>query len=170
MKYFNKHILLLALVFIVQNVSSQAIKGTFAIKNIETGKLLRPKDASKSDGAPIVMYNPVNWKCMTWDFQHVEDNTYQLENLFSGKTFQAEDKVLQTGSLLEQAPIKKGSDLQSWEFVEVKKDIYLIKLKGNDKYLTPVDENGATNSRVALEEKMNGNLQHWTIYMQNPSF
>ena len=54
--------------------------------------------------------------------------------------------------------------------IEVKKDIYLIKLKGNDKYLTPVDKNGATNSRVALQEKMNGSLQLWTIYMQNPSF
>jgi len=67
---------------------AQVIKGTYAIKNVQTGMLLRIKDASKANGTPLVSYNPVNWKCMTWDFQHKEDNTYQLRNLFSGKTFQ----------------------------------------------------------------------------------
>ncbi|WP_449437400.1 hypothetical protein [Pedobacter steynii] len=44
---------------------SQEIKGTYAIKNVKTGMLLRVKDASGKNGTPLVAYAPQNWKCMT---------------------------------------------------------------------------------------------------------
>jgi hypothetical protein len=80
------------LYFILQSLSvslfAQVIHGTYAIKNEQTGMLLRIKDANGKNGTPLVAYNPVNWKCMTWDFKHVEGQTYQLKNLFTSKTFQ----------------------------------------------------------------------------------
>jgi hypothetical protein len=35
------------------------IKGTYAIKNVETGIVLRIKDANTADGTPIVAYSPL---------------------------------------------------------------------------------------------------------------
>ena len=35
---------------------AQVIKGTYAIKNVQTGMLLRIKDADKKDGTPLVAY------------------------------------------------------------------------------------------------------------------
>lgn len=63
------------------------IKGTYAIKNVQTGMVLRIKDANSKDGTPIVAYDPVNWKCVTWDFKHVDGNTYQLKNLSVEKLY-----------------------------------------------------------------------------------
>ena len=170
MKKTRGLILLISTLFMLGSAMGQVIEGTYAVKNMKTGKLLRPKDASKSDGAPIVMYSPTNWKCLTWDFKHVESDVYQLENLFSGKTFQAEDNSVKEGTLLDQAPLKTGDHRQLWEFVSLTENNFLIKLAGTDYYLTPVDEKGAVNSRVALKKKLEGNIQNWTIYEQNPSF
>jgi hypothetical protein len=169
MKYSRGLILVISSMLLLGPLMGQVIEGTYAIKNLETGKLLRPKDASKADGAPIVMYSPTNWKCLTWDFKHVESDVYQLENLFSGKTFQSEEPAVKEGVLLDQAPLKTGDKRQSWEFISLKENTFLIRLMGTDYYLTPVDEKGATNSRVALKKKMDGNLQRWTIYEQDPS-
>jgi hypothetical protein len=67
---------------------SQVIKGNYAIKNVQTGMLLRVKDAASTNGTPLVMYYPENWKCMTWSFKNIGANTYQLQNLLTNKTFQ----------------------------------------------------------------------------------
>jgi hypothetical protein len=158
-----------ALLLIPDQGFSQAIAGTYAIKNVQTGKLLRPQEASKRDGAPIVLYNPVNWKCVTWDFKSVGPNTYQLENLFTSKTLQPVGQSPTEKVSLHQQPLSEGQTHQQWEFVPVATDVYLIKLKGTDLYLTPSDQEGAANSGVELEKKKEGPLQQWTIYEQHPT-
>lgn len=45
--------------------NGQTIQGTYAIKNVKTGMLLRVKDANGKNGTPLVAYNPENWKCKT---------------------------------------------------------------------------------------------------------
>lgn len=146
---------------------SQGIQGTYAIKNSETGMLLRIKDAQRSNGTPLVAYPAVNWKCVTWDFKHVDGQYYQLENLFTGKTFQAIDPT--TGSALQQQALVAKQSNQQYEFIPVGKDHFLIRLKGTDLYLTPSDANGDINSTIILANKDGGRLQQWTIYEQNPT-
>lgn len=80
-------VLALSVVF----VNAQTISGTYAIQNTVTNKNLRPYDAGNQNGNRIVLYNHVEWKCMTWQFIKLADNTYQLKNLFTSKTFQAKD-------------------------------------------------------------------------------
>ncbi|HKO81236.1 MAG TPA: RICIN domain-containing protein [Chitinophagaceae bacterium] len=147
---------------------AQVIKGTYAIKNVQTGMLLRIKDADKKDGTPLVAYSPVNWKCMTWDFKHVKGQTYQLKNLFTSKTFQYKSLVASNGVSLEQRPINNNEPGQQYEFIPIEKDSYLIRLKEKDLYLTPSDSKGAINSAIILAEKSNSKLQRWTIYEQHP--
>ncbi len=147
---------------------SQTIKGTFAIKNVSTGMLLRVMDANKKNETPIVAYSPVNWKCMTWDFNQVEGNTYLLRNLFTNKTFQPQKGEVSDGILLEQQPIDNSKTNQQWEFISAANNTYMIKLKGSDLYVTPLDKNGTVNSKIILSKKRTGKTQYWTIYEQNP--
>ncbi|MFC3362477.1 RICIN domain-containing protein [Pedobacter fastidiosus] len=85
----KKSLLIFSFILLMASlVQAQIIKGNYAIKNVQTGMLLRVKDASGKNGTPLVAYDPQNWKCMTWDFKNVDGNTYQLLNLFTSKTFQ----------------------------------------------------------------------------------
>ena len=52
--------MLISLCFFCICVNASQIKGNYAIKNKETGMLLRPESANKKDGAPIVLYSPTN--------------------------------------------------------------------------------------------------------------
>jgi hypothetical protein len=89
---------------------------------------------------------------MTWDFIHVEGQSYQLKNLFTGKTFQPKNKIAE-GSSLEQQPLSTEAANQQYEFIQIKNDVYIIKLKGTELYVTPADKNGSTNSEIILEKK-----------------
>jgi hypothetical protein len=151
------------------HADAQAIKGTYAIKNVETGKLLRPEDANKSNGTDMVLYPPTNWKCMTWDFLHESGDTYFLKNLFTEKTFQPAEKKKEPGTQLEQEPLARN-DLQAWEFISEGSDHFRIRLRGTDLYLTPMDGKGNTNNPVVLEKKQEGAVQLWTIYEQHPMY
>eukprot|EP01035_Chromulina_nebulosa_P001153 gene1153-1557_t len=145
----------------------QVIKGTYAIKNMQTGLLLRIKDANTANGTPLVAYHPVNWKCMTWNFNHVQGQTYQLKNLFSSKTFQPKTAAVE-GVALEEQPLINKQASQQYEFILIEKNVYKIKLKGTELYVTPSDTKGSDNSQIILAAKQDGKAQQWTIYEQNP--
>lgn len=152
-------------IIVLFSISSigQTINGTYAIRNVESGKLLRPKNANKQDNTSIVLYSPTNWKCLTWDFQHIDGETYQLKNLFTSKTFVAEN------SLLKQMPLINGQENQKWVFEKENNDKYRIRLKGTNLYITPTDKKSATNSPVGLSDKIHSDIQLWTIYEQHPT-
>lgn len=159
---------LLCLLLPCLTVSAQQIKGTYAIKNEQTGMLLRVKDAQSANGTPLVAYYPENWKCMTWDFQHVEGNTYKLKNLFTSKTFQPVTEA-NAGVALEEQPLNADNATQQYEFEPIDQDTFLIKLKGTDLYLTPSDKKGSVNSKIILAKKTNTKDQYWDIYQQSPT-
>lgn len=150
-------------------VSGQTIKGKYAIKNVETGMLLRVKDASNKNGTPLVAYPPQNWKCMTWNFISVEGNTYQLKNLFTGKTFQPKAGGDTTAAALEEQVLSTASSNQQFDFEPAGKNIYWIKLKGTELYLTSGDKKGTVNLPVILSRKSGNKEQEWTIYAQAPT-
>lgn len=148
---------------------AQVIQGKYAIKNVKTGLLLRPEEARGANGTTIVGYSPVNWKCMTWNFLHVEGETYQLGNLFTSKTLQPENKSLAEGARLEQQPLQTGQAAQEFDFIPVSAGKYRIRLKGTDLYLTPSDTTGTVNTAIVLAKKREAPDQLWTIYAQNPT-
>lgn len=158
----------LAMLLMAIMAVGQEIKGTFAIENVQTGKVLRVMDAQSADGTPIVSYMPVNWKCVTWDFRYIDGRTYQLKNLFTGKAFQPENGVRE-GAVLRQREFVSERTEQQYEFISVDKNIYLIRPKNTELYLTPSDEEGALNSKIVLAPKLEEpGLQYWKIYEQHP--
>lgn len=168
--YWLKCMLSVLLLIGTQVAFSQVIKGTYAIKNVQTGMLLRIKDANKANGTPIVAYSPVNWKCMTWDFIHVEGRYYQLRNLFSQKTFQPGKMPVAEGASLAEQPLVEKELSQQYEFIPVARDTFFIRLKGADLYLTSPDGEAADNTPIILAPKQKSLLQQWTIYLQDPKF
>ena len=81
--------------------SAQDIKGNYAIKNVQTGMLIRVKDAGSKNGTPLVAYYPENWKCMTWNFKNTGGISYQLQNLLTSKTFQPDIKKKHTRTVMD---------------------------------------------------------------------
>jgi hypothetical protein len=169
MKKIFPFLLFTFFLFVSGSVSAQVIQGTYAIKNVQTGMLLRIKDANGKNGTPLVAYSPVNWKCMTWDFKHVEGQTYQLKNLFTSKTFQPKEITPAEGVTLEQQPLVEAQANQLYDFIPVEKNIYLIRAKGTELYVTPVDKDGTTDTGITLAKKSGTKLQQWTIYQQHPT-
>ncbi len=159
---------ILVIIFCSFRSVAQPIKGTYAIKNVSTGMLLRVMDANKKNETPIVAYSPTNWKCMTWDFNQVEGNTYLLRNLFTDKTFQPQKGEVSEGIVLEQQPLDSNKANQQWEFINAANNTYMIKLKGSNLYLTPLDKSGTVNSRIILSKKRADKTQFWSIYEQHP--
>jgi hypothetical protein len=164
----KKALLLTCMLCLSMLTFAQDIKGNYAIKNVQTGMLLRVKDANSKNGTPLVAYYPQNWKCMTWNFKNTGTNTYQLQNLFTNKTFQPVTEA-KANVAFEEQPLAAGTANQQYEFVNVKKDTYLIKLKGTDLYITPADKKGSVNSPIILAAKTNTPDQLWTIYEQAPT-
>ena len=165
MKKYLSIVALLSLLTVT--VFAQTIKGNFAIKNVQTGMLLRIKDADTKNGTPLVSYTPQNWKCMTWNFKHVEGNTYQLQNLFSSKTFTPVANKVEQGTTLEEQPLSAENKAQQYEFIDTGNNMYLIKIKGADLYVTTAS--GDVNSNIILSKKTGDQNQHWTIYNQEPT-
>ncbi|MFT3704962.1 MAG: RICIN domain-containing protein [Agriterribacter sp.] len=149
-------------------VCSQTIKGTFAITNVQTGIVLRIKDANTKNGTPIVAYSPVNWKCVTWNFTQAEGQSYTLTNLYSGKTLQPAATQPTAGGTLEEQPLGKTQQNQLYEFIPVEKEHYMIKLKDTDLYITAPDEKGTINAGIILAKRNNTRLQYWSLHEQKP--
>ncbi|MEZ0607822.1 RICIN domain-containing protein [Fibrella sp. WM1] len=168
-----KHLMLLTCLFGVSTLATtsfaQPIKGTYAIKNVQTGLLLRPEEARKANGTAIVGYSPVNWKCMTWDFQHIGHDAYQLKNLFTGKTIQPVANATADGTKLEQQPLQPNQPTQTYEFLPAGQGRYRIRLKGTELYITPSAGSGTVNSAIVLTKKNGSPNQLWTIYEQHPT-
>ena len=163
----KKLLLLLSLnVMMVVIATAQTISGTYAIQNTVTGKNLRPFDAGGQNGNRIVLYNHVEWKCMTWNFIDLKDNTYQLKNLFTSKTFQPKESPAKAGTSLEQQPISSNAT-QQWEFIKAPDNTYYIRLKGTELYITA--SSSQTNTDILLKGKEANALQLWRLVSQNPS-
>ncbi|RFM32598.1 RICIN domain-containing protein [Chitinophaga silvisoli] len=149
----------LAIIIATVTTSAQTIHGTYAIKNVASGMVLRIKDANTANGTPIVPYSPVNWKCVTWDFRNVEGQTYQLKNLFSGKTLQAKTAASE-GVTLEEQPIAD----QQYELLPGEKNTYLIRVKGTELYITQGEDN-----IVLAAKKKDLKSQSWILVEQHPT-
>jgi hypothetical protein len=145
---------------------AQSFSGTYAIQNTETGKNLRPYDADNQNGNRIVLYNHVEWKCMTWSFIPADENSYQLKNLLTSKTFQPKENPAKVGTTLEQQPIAMSA-LQQWEFIKAANNSFYIRLKGSELFITA--STSETNSNIVLQEKKDKALQLWRLVEQNPS-
>ena len=141
----------------------QIISGDFAIRNIETGKNIRPYKAGTSDGNDIILYPHNEWKCLTWRFNYVDGAIYRLQNVYTEKTFVPNGNI-ESGVALWQQPLSDNNP--QWEFIEQDKDVYAIKMVGTDLYITISSDE--TDSAIILMPFDNSSRQLWELIEQYP--
>ena len=161
-------ILILFLIIAWDCSDAQIISDRYAIQNVKSDKNLRPYEAISSDGNKIVLYDHVEWKCMTWEFIQSGENTFQLKNRFTSKTFQPSVDNVQVGTGLVQQPLRKGDNKQIWEFIETTKGVFNIRLKGTEFYISQEDASAKTNSPIILTRLNNSENQKWKLVKQDP--
>jgi len=136
----------------------------YAIQNVGTGKSIRVHNASIDDRSKIVLYSHRYWLCITWQFFQLEGDVYLLKNLFTHKTFQPRSTP-EAGVTLWQQPLG-GTSLQYWEFIEQSNEIYLIRLKDTDLYITTTSDKN--DSDLILMPLQNSASQEWKKIRQSP--
>ena len=137
---------------------------TYAIQNAAYGKAVRVRDAGIADGTEIVLYRHKNWECMTWQLIELEDSAYLLKNLYTQKAFQP-SSAPEAGVGLWQQTLG-GSRFQYWELLVQPGEMYLIRLKGTEMYITATS--GEDNSALVLLPRQDANNQLWRLLRQNP--
>jgi len=137
---------------------------TYAIINVKTNKGIRVHNANINDGAKIILYSHHNWECMTWQFIELEENIYMLKNLYTEKTFQPSSLPDMGIDLLQKT--LGGKDNQYWEFIKQSDEIYLIRLKDTELYITISSDKN--NSSIILMPLNNTNEQQWKLVNQKP--
>lgn len=160
----GKLLLALASAVLVTNPTGAQDAGqTFAIQNVQTGKNLRPLGASRSDQTAIISYDAYAWKCMTWRFDRVSENTYRLQNVYTSKMLEPSPTTT-----LWQQPLKVDNVSQQWDLIPDGVDSYLIRLHGSELYVTATSNE--TNSAVVLLPRQSSRAQLWRLVPQNPWF
>ena len=169
MLYFAAFVLLAGFLVLGPRVYKDIVKkkkatNTYAVQNVRTGKDIRVYNAGIDDGEKIILYNHHNWECMTWQFIQLEQDTYLLENMYTQKTFQPSADPEPGVSLWQQT--LGGDRRQYWEFLKQPDETYLIRLKGEDLYITvSADQN---DSPIILMPKQESTEQRWRLIEQHP--
>ncbi len=164
------NVLSLMMVSLVGSASAQEVQdviwGTYAIQSVQNNKNIRPYAARKDDGNPIVLYDSWRWKCMTWQFVRVSDNTYRLINRYTGKAFEAASNLVPGVELIQQ--ISGNTPAQEWVFFKQSDGTWIIQLKDSDLYVTA--SSADKNAPVILMPKQDSITQRWRLFAQDPWF
>jgi len=139
---------------------------TYAIQNVKTGKAIRVHNAGIDDKTKIILYPLHNWECMTWQMIQLEGETYLLKNQYTQKTFQPSSSPESGVDLWQQT--LGGDSLQYWEFLRQSDDLYLIRSKGTELYITAAS--GGNFSSIILIPLQNSTEQQWKLIEQHPLF
>ena len=106
-----------------------------------------------------------NWECITWQFIHLEDNTYLLKDLYTEKTFEPVSDP-EEGVTMWQKTLG-SSKWQQWEFIKQVDNIYQIRLKGTELYLEPAADE--LNANIVLKPlQKDSTAQEWKLIEQHP--
>jgi len=119
------------------------LKEAYQIRNKKHDLLLRPQNANKADGAPIVLYPEYPWKCLSWQFEKGPEGSYRLVNFFTSKTIQPAESHNGNSIPLVQATLDSQQLLtQYWYFFELPDGFYKIVSANIDMALTAIDKAG----------------------------
>ena len=166
---------IIALVALAGDSASQpeagkaAKPGSFQVRNQKYGDLLRPEEANRADGTRIVLYPAQPWKCMTWKFHANGESRFQLQNLFTSKTFAAEAGADKAQAAVTQMPFsKKPEERPTWQFTKLADGSYKITDAKSGNALTAVKEETGSGARVVVQPWQEGDAQKWELIEIDP--
>lgn len=133
------------------------------IQNKVSGNVLRPKDASWGNNIPIVLFNDINWACVTWDFVKTSENAYILVNQYTNKSFKPKDATPVIGTQVVQTSYDISKPELTWEFILLENGYYKIKCGKKDLFLSSISVEGKEGSLVILKKWENKPEQMWKL-------
>jgi len=140
---------------------------TFQVRNKKFTDLLRPEDANRADGTPIVLYPRQHWKCLTWSFHPAGESAFQLQNLYTSKTFAADSRAETTKLFLKQVPFAKDpGERPTWRITKLPDGTVKITEAKSGKALTAVLNGHAT--AVVLADWQDQDEQKWELLKTDP--
>ena len=143
---------------------NEAKPGSFQLRNLKYGELLRPEEARSADGTRIVLYSAQSWKCLTWKFHANGESLFQLQNHYTSKTFAAETGVDKAPAAVTQVPFsKKGEERPTWRFTKLADGSYKITDAKSGKALTAVKEETGSGARIVVQAWKESDAQKWEL-------
>ena len=133
------------------------------IQNVAQEDLLRPRDASSRDGAPIVLYPHQDWKCMTWKLEPAGDDV-RLMNYFTHKTFYP-DAQTEGSAVSQHSAAKEPTDVERWRFVPVDGRNYKLEHAATGLVLTVSDD-----GKITIQKWNNSAAQQWKLLAKPDHF
>lgn len=128
---------------------NSALPESVQIRNVQFGLLLRPQDANRATGTPLVLYPAQPWKCMTWTIRPTAEGLISLKNRFTSKTFSSADD-----GTIKQIPFDAA---KLWRFDKLPDGHYRISdPAAPGKALTARDEN-----TLSLDDWKDAPSQKW---------
>ena len=132
------------------------------ISNQKYGGLLRPLNAKRSEGTPLVLHPSQPWKCMSWKFDRRGNQIYQLTNYFTEKSFQPLEGQIAPPIPLVQASLAQNK-AQLWQFVPIGSGLYKILSVETGLALTAVELEDTSQIAVFLSPWENSEQQQWVL-------
>lgn len=137
---------------------------SYQIRNKKFGNLLRPQNANRRDGTPVVLYPIQAWKCLTWRVTPSQNEAYFLQNHYTSKTFASKSGKGDNANRVVQVPYDvKSGKRPDWKFIEVENNFYQIVDPISGRVLTAVKPNGEHEAHVILDVWDNREEQLWEL-------
>ena len=131
-------------------VIATELKEAYQIRNKKHNLLLRPQNANKADGVPIVLYSAYPWKCLSWQFEKGQKDSYRLVNFFTSKTIQPAENHSDDFVPVVQATSDSQHPLtQYWFFIKLPGGLYKIVSANSNLALTAIDSAGGVQIYLA---------------------
>lgn len=140
---------------------------SYQIRNVKYGDLLRPEDANSANGTRIVLYPAQPWKCMTWKLFPAGEETFQLRNHFTSKTFTV-TATNQAAAPVVQVPFAKDAAARpAWRFIKLSDGTYEIADVKSGQVLTAAKE--GYPAKIVLEAWQEKPEQKWELIEIDPA-
>jgi hypothetical protein len=147
----------------------EAKPGSFQIRNLKYGDLLRPEEANSADGTRIVLYPAQTWNCLTWKFHANGESRFQLQNHFTSKTFAAGVGADKAQAAVTQVPFsKKPEERPTWQFTKLPGGSYKITDARSGKALTAAKEGTGSGVRIVVQAWDESDAQKWELIEIDP--
>jgi hypothetical protein len=136
-------------------------QGSHMVRNKKYQLMLRPRDANRKDGTPIVLYPSQTWKCMGWRFEPMPGGV-RLVNYFTGKSFEADGPMTGKPPVIQTPVAPERAEKQTWRFVVLGGGLYRIEsLSGG--VLTAIESEGGGDPQVVLAPWNDLESQKWEL-------
>ena len=135
--------------------------GTFTVSNGESGVTMIVKNASKSNGAPLIMKTTGNAGAKAFVFQHLSGNVFKIKNAASDKYVEVKDGSTDEGAIVRQNAAKNAG-LQKWKAMLDPDGGFVFTNRASGRALS-AEATGATGEAVVSSTFVNDGSQKWAL-------